>query len=579
MYGSMADPPVRDLESLPLPLALRPLLKRLIALPESDVSTDDILAIVLIVRMGDAMHKNAYATFLIKSFVDELRQKLNVHALDLELEVSATRWTYLQGTLMVYHRIAWDFDGYAMQSLSKIALGVLEDNITVREAFHLIDETEKETQFTSFEKHYRNFPGRIALIPLLASTGCTVYFGGTWVDFGFAILTGTTAGVIHYICCRKPELAGIQDLLVSISTAMISTMAMTLFPNAVCFPAQVLGTLFWFLYGISFMLSLYEMTQGLTMTGLTRFALAILNSFILAFGVVIGVWFAAYGGPNRFDLILQECSNLDYAVDPKWFGLLYPIVAIGALMQMKVSMKYWGIGLIVQLTAAGGQYVLNDVWKQPLFVSNFLPAFMATLMAHIMIQLTNTLKCSELAIPNMAYLFKDYKKRQSIRVELPVRNLSKYKHYNKSKPSARINFQDSGWADTGLSTDGYVRNEKFQYQRSDLWFILIPALYLLVPGSSVWRIAFFSIVSSTNGGGGDEFSTQALLSGIFIIGIGQVIGVRLALSSLVVFQEFKRCFSSKKKDPVEESPPMSRSESFEIVKPETSPFKDEDPET
>eukprot|EP00978_Attheya_sp_CCMP212_P005929 scaffold13219_cov61-Attheya_sp.AAC.5 len=88
----MAAPPVRDLESLPLPLALRPLLKRLIALPESDVSNDDILAIVLIVRMGDAMHKNAYATFLIKSFVDELRQKLNVHALDLELEVSATRW-------------------------------------------------------------------------------------------------------------------------------------------------------------------------------------------------------------------------------------------------------------------------------------------------------------------------------------------------------------------------------------------------------------------------------------------------------------------------------------------------------
>eukprot|EP00978_Attheya_sp_CCMP212_P042539 scaffold260781_cov42-Attheya_sp.AAC.1 len=86
---------------------------------------------MLIVRMGDAMHKNAYATFLIKSFVDELRQKLNVHELDLELEVSATRWTYLQGTLMVYHRIAWDFDGYAMQSLSKIALGVLEDNVTV----------------------------------------------------------------------------------------------------------------------------------------------------------------------------------------------------------------------------------------------------------------------------------------------------------------------------------------------------------------------------------------------------------------------------------------------------------------
>ena len=150
-----------------------------------------------------------------------------------------------------------------------------------------------------------------------------------------------------------------------------------------------------------------------------------------------------------------------------------------------------------------------------------------------------------------------------------------------------------------------MRNEKFQYQRSDLWFILIPALYLLVPGSSVWRIAFFSIVSSTNGSGdaeeeGTEFSTeregevaefsteideevtefspQSLISGIFIIGIGQVIGVRLALSSLVVVQEFKRIFSSKKDPVAKESPPMSRSESFELVTPETPPFKDEDPE-
>jgi hypothetical protein len=63
--------------------------------------------------------------------------------------------------------------------------------------------------------------------------------------------------------------------------------------------------------------------------------------------------------------------------------------------------------------------------------------------------------------------------------------------------STKILYIDDGWADDGLSVDGYVRNERFQYQRSDLWFCLLPALYLLVPGSSVWRIAFFSIMKST----------------------------------------------------------------------------------
>ena len=482
--------------------------------------------------------KNAYATFLIKSFVDELRQKLNVPELELEIEVNATRWSYLQGTFMVYHRIACDFDGYAMQSLSKIALGVLEENITVDEAFVLINETEKEEQFQGLERHYRTFPGRILIIPLLASTGATVYFGGTWVDFAFALATGTVAGLLHYICCLIPQLAGVQDLLVSISTAMISTMAMTVLPNAVCFPAQVLGTLFWFLYGISFMLSLYEMTQGMTLTGLTRFALAILNSFVLAFGVVIGVWFAGYGGPHRFDAILRECTDLNYAVNPKYYPILYLLVALGAMMQMKVSVKYWPLGLIVQLTAQGGQYVLDAVWKQPLFVSNFLPAYLATITAHVLIQFTNACNFHDLNIPRMAYLFKKFEKRPTVHEELPVRDLSKYAFYS-SNVSSKIRFEDTGWADAGLSIDGYIRNERFQYQRSDLWFLLIPALYLLVPGSSVWRIAFFSIVDATDGTTADaSFSLQALISGVFVIGLSQVIGVRLALATLWIWQEF-----------------------------------------
>jgi hypothetical protein len=129
----------------------------------------------------------------------------------------------------------------------------------------------------------------------------------------FGTLTGSAAGLIHYLCAVKPQLAGVQDLLVSISTAMISTMALTLLPDKVCFTGQVLGTLFWFLYGVSFMISLYEMTSNLLITGLSRFALAILSTFILAFGVVIGVWMAAYmAAPialRRFSTRIPGCCR------------------------------------------------------------------------------------------------------------------------------------------------------------------------------------------------------------------------------------------------------------------------------
>jgi hypothetical protein len=60
--------------------------------------------------------------------------------------------------------------------------------------------------------------------------------------------------------------------------------------------------------------------------------------------------------------------------------------------------------------------------------------------------------------------------------------------------SAKILYIDDGWADDGLSVDGYVRNERFQYQRSDLWFCLLR--------STCWyparpRIASLVIMKST----------------------------------------------------------------------------------
>jgi hypothetical protein len=69
----------------------------------------------------------------------------------------------------------------------------------------------------------------------------------------------------------------------------------------------------------------------------------------------------------------------------------------------------------------------------------------------------------------------------------------------------------------------------------------LTALYLLVPGSSVWRIAFFSIMKSTkqddDGYSGSAAPTIELISGVFAIAIGQVIGVRLGIVTLMIAAE------------------------------------------
>jgi hypothetical protein len=76
------------IDSIPLPAALRPLVKRLNA--SDEVTDEELVSILFIVRLVDALHRVAYATFLTHSFMDELRKKLHVPDLDMEIEVKVS---------------------------------------------------------------------------------------------------------------------------------------------------------------------------------------------------------------------------------------------------------------------------------------------------------------------------------------------------------------------------------------------------------------------------------------------------------------------------------------------------------
>ena len=115
----------------------------------------------------------SYATFLTRSFVDELSEKLDIDELDLEIETAALRWSFNQGQWMTYHRISVDYDGSAMQQLSKLALGVIDNSISVEQALRDISKMEEAT-YTGLEAFVRDFPGRSVILPTLAMTGSVV---------------------------------------------------------------------------------------------------------------------------------------------------------------------------------------------------------------------------------------------------------------------------------------------------------------------------------------------------------------------------------------------------------------------
>jgi hypothetical protein len=495
--------------SIIVPDAMKPVIERLHRLP--DLSRDDLISIVFVIRLVNAMHSCFHMTQLTLQHAADLKEKLNLQSsLDVELEVYATRFSWNQGQVSCRYRIAPDFDAALMYVLPKISKGVLSDKVTVEKGLALINEAENATPIKA-EVFYRRFPGRAWALILLASSSCGAYFDGTWADVGFAAISGLVSSLFHWLSARDLQIAIVQDILVSVSAAMISTGAMTVLSDGTCFAAQVLGALFWFLYGVTFFVSLYEIFTGLLVMGVSRLMLALVNSFALAFGGSIGLWIAAYGGSDRFTKAGRSCSSeLDYRIEGGWVSVLYILSGVAACMQLKVKLRHFPLCMFLQFVAVGSQYLIRTTWDQPAFIANVGPAFLVTLVSHFLLVARET-----------------YIRRGSRLYHNAYRHRKRCGDLQTDKETER--------GSHGIEFDNrstiHLHYPEVQRGSSDLWFSLLPAIYLLVPGSGILRNAFNAILVADN-----PASRGGFLGSMFVIGMSQALGVRLGLSviSLVV---------------------------------------------
>jgi uncharacterized membrane protein YjjP (DUF1212 family) len=119
------------------------------------------------------------------------------------------------------------------------------------------------------------------------------------------------AGLVwhSYVATCYPQLTGAIDYLVAILTAVISVLSFTLYitiQTRYVLAPQVMGTL----YGTAFSLSLYEITNNQVMTGLLRFAHAILRGVM---AVPLDPCLE-YGLHHGLDQTIR--------ISPTWFALL-----------------------------------------------------------------------------------------------------------------------------------------------------------------------------------------------------------------------------------------------------------------
>jgi uncharacterized membrane protein YjjP (DUF1212 family) len=536
-----------------LPEALEPLVTRL----ERDglCSREQLSAVVFIVRLIDSLHASFYATFLSQPLAKKLAHHLEIPDLIVEIDVFKTRWSFRQGAVSVVHTISFDYDCHSINQLTKIGMGVLNDRITPAEGLRLIRVVESGRKFSEGEDLYRDFPGRALVLPFMACTCATVYFEGTWHDLYWSATTGLLCGLIAWGCSVWPQLFGVMDILVAITTAMMTIAAVTAQPESTCFSAQVLGNLYWFLYGTAYVLSVYEIINGQqVLTGMTRFVLAIFRSYVLAFGVVLGTWFAGWNDDREF-FIARQCSEATEQMGDRWYILLFSVNAVSCLMQFRVGLRHFLVCFLVQAAAYGLQYSLQNVWEQPEFIANLVPAFAAVVLAQMLYTAAHRMKMMSVLSVSRSYdnnaLSKktdDYENGHD--EEADTHNEDDGAFIQNSALTTSTNFVNEGWTSrVGFGGVGYSREDQMELQRSDIWFCVLPALYLLVPGSKLLQISFAELVSGIDDEPVAEVQAADISSfgtALFTIALAQALGLRLGFAFLWLinagFNWFKECF-------------------------------------
>lgn len=529
-------------------------------------------SLVFIVCLIDALHRSLYATFLSRVLFKNLCNRLlpETVLLQVDFDVYATRWSMAgrNGAVTWKQPIDWDYDGGATHVLlHEISGPVLRGLMTPEQGLQRMEDYfERGKGLSSLERFYRDLPSRIFVIPIMAATCAAVFFDGTWIDFGVAGLLGLMAGLLHLLCSSIcPELKSLQDFLISIATGMGAVAAVAIIGrDQSCFSAQLLGTLYWFLVGTAFVLSLYEVTNQQLSVGVMRFFAAFMNSTILAFGGTMGIWFATYGGTNRIDdIVAQECTELNRKqIDDRWFFLLFPLCCIACMMQFKIAPRHWFQCLVVQCAAYLLQYKMTKDWGVPDFAGNFVPAYVATLTAQLVVTIEKRLirwhrtgkdlNTRIVGLPSLRPLHFDRAPSEHIRNNASaVAGASKLNEAKQNaddpsigKSGEQVSAADSSdeLEDAEPFRDSSKVNNLVAYHNLDLWYCLIPALYLLVPGASLLKETFAAVFNPGHGPQQPEELSNVAAAGdvgsaVLFIGLAQAIGVRCGIVTLRLFRK------------------------------------------
>ena len=510
---------------------------------------DEEYALLFVFNMQTAMemHRAWNMTLLTSRTLKKCSEMVGL-TMTWELGVIKLKFFMEDGDFELQRKVPYDYDSEFQDMFMRIASALYNGHLTVHEAL-LFQEEAKQGKHTARSGLFiRDYPGRLIVLPAMSSTCAVIFFGGTHLEAGVAALCGLVTGLIEYALQRVGgEATLLIDLGVGLATGAIGSLFYYYDGQRYCLISIFMGTLYWFFYGTAFVVGLVEILAGELETGVTRFMAVSIKTFVLCVTTCFGMLLAIPNPAEVWEAQAANCGTIDLG-EHWWRVPLYLACSAAVLGQYRFRLEQFWRGLLVQLAGYEVQFQVSRYLLQrsstakdnlDVMASNVCGAAASVVTACFLsaiMDFVNSIYYKQLlqrgahrdetdsklddilygAISIMVKFFSLIgigRQHDKDMVELEKKIYQQSKELNDpTHPREEIKLEGH---EEDLLLDTIVYAESM-----NIWAMLMPAVYQLVPGSMIAKMWFQTIIPPS-----DPALEENTFAGLMVTSISLALGL------------------------------------------------------
>lgn len=539
-----------DVDTLP------PDVRRVYHQLRAEVGEERALVFVFAMRTATELHRAWNLSLLTTVVLQRLKDVFDLR-MTWQLGMFKLKLRAEDGGHELHDDVRYDYDSEFQDLYYGIAVALAEGHVDVHEGLRYQDQVfQQKKTAASGVLLIRNYPGRVMWYSFEAAMCAVIFFGGNWGDAAVAAITGLAAGLTDYALQLIGGRAGMfLDMLVGITTGIIGG----LWYNHVtpcCLSSIFLATLYWFFYGTAFVIAVIELIAGEIDIGVTRLVAVSVKTFLLSLGAGVGLMISSWGGAAEiwFESEEQHC-HADFLTG-QWHRIpTYLLCSVAVLGQYHLPLDRHWLALCVMLAAYEAQYqVFHGVGEYfttdhlDTAVSNIAGGAAGAITAHALCWLfdaTTRLYSARLlhgdrddgVLADLAYRW--MRLQVQLIAALGIGRASDFQKLGLAQRLAdqRRDLQDPAHTRSKLGLaqedEELVLETVVGTMDTNVWSVLMPAVYQLVPGSIIAKLWFHSVFPPPLGHHSDSGS---VFSNLMVIATSLALGLMFGFAAVQLFR-------------------------------------------